>query len=599
MKKKQQPAFTWRYWTVIVSLILVGLALVVRVTYLAVFDRAFLLSQGNARSVRVVSIPAYRGMITDRHGEPLAISTPVDAVWVNPQEFSTSPVQLIQLAKFLDEPASSIETRVKDNDSKEFIYLKRGVNPAIATQIMHLGIHGIALKREFRRYYPEGEVTAQLLGFTNIDDQGQEGLELAYNTWLQGVPGKRKVIKDRLGRVVSDVNVIREPVPGKNLELSIDRRIQYLAYRDLKATVEQFHAQSGTIVVLDSRTGEVLAMASQPSFNPNNRPAIMDGRFRNRAVTDVFEPGSTAKPLSVANALIQNPKLTPDSLIDTNPGYMVLNGHVVRDEHPSNNGIATITRILQKSSNVGVTKLTLDTPPNSLRDFLSKLGFGQRTDSNFPGEVPGSLPSPTKWAPFTLATLSFGYGMNVTDLQLAAAYQVLANGGVKMPISLLKLNTKPEGTRVMPAKVAHDVVKMMEAVLEKGGTATRANIPGFLVSGKTGTVRMVGPHGYEKNRHIAFFAGLAPASNPRLVIAIEVKDPQPAYYGGLVAAPLFAKVMGGALRLLDIPPDDLTPAERKDLPVMTISKNKPAKTPQTVAHATPQLVPKTIGVPAA
>lgn len=439
------------------------------------------------------------------------------------------------------------------------MYIKRQINPMLAAKVKALGIDGIHFKPEFRRYYPDGEVTAHLTGFTNIDDQGQEGLELAYNDWLRGIPGKKQVLVDRYGHIVADTESIREARPGHNLVLSVDSRIQYLAYRDLKAAVSKFKAKSGSIVVLDVKTGEVLAMANVPSYNPNHRVKAHNNRFRNRAVTDIFEPGSTIKAFSVANAL-DSGNYTPDTIVDTSPGWMMINGNRVHDDR--NNGKISVTTILQRSSNMGVTKLTLSLPPDSLPAVLNKLGFGHRTNIVYPGESPGYLPYHTDWKPFSLATLSFGYGLAVTDIQLASAYAVLAAGGIKRPVSLLKVDRTIKGERIFSEKVAKEVVTMLETVVEHGGTATRARVPGYRVAGKTGTVRIAGPGGYEKNHHRGLFVGMAPASKPRLVIAVIINDPRSGqYYGGLVAAPVFSQVMGGALRLLDIPPDKAAPVK--------------------------------------
>ena len=544
----------WRYWAVIAGLLLILLGLMLRIVDLMIMDRTFLQGQGNARSLRTVSIPAYRGMITDRNGEPLAVSTPVDSIWVDPKTFAASASELISLSQLLTLRPEDIQHLIASNNKKEFLYLKRDLNPYTGSQIKNLAIPGVFSQREFRRYYPEGEVTAQLVGLTNIDDQGQEGEELAYNRWLAGVPGKKRVLQDRLGRIVGNVGLIREPEPGRDLALSIDSRIQYLAYRELEAAVRDDQAQSGSVVVMDAQTGEVLAMVNQPSYNPNDRPSIHDGRFRNRAVTDVVEPGSTMKAFSVANAL-ESGKYNPNTIIDTRPGWWVVKGKRVRDDY--NIGVVTVTGVLQKSSNVGVSKMTLSLPPLSFWNVLERTGFGQPTDSGFPGESSGVFVKKRIWRPFALATMSFGYGLSVTSIQLAQAYSMLANGGIKLPVSLLHIKTVQKGERIIPLPIAKELLTMLQSVVEKGGTATSASIPGYTVSGKTGTARMVGPHGYEKNHHVALFVGIAPASRPRLVVSVVIKDPHGHFFGGEVSAPVFAKVMGGALRILNIPPDDL------------------------------------------
>jgi cell division protein FtsI (penicillin-binding protein 3) len=552
----------WRYWAVIAGLLVVLLGLIGRIVDLMIIDRLFLQGQGNARSLRTVSIPAYRGLITDRNGEPLAVSTPVDSIWVDPKTFTASAKELASLAQLLNLSAEDIQHQITSNSKKEFLYLKRDLNPYTGSQIKNLAIPGVFLQREFRRYYPEGEVTAQLVGLTNVDDQGQEGEELAYNRWLAGVPGKKRVLQDRLGRVVDNVGLIQEPQPGRDLALSIDSRIQYLAYRELETQVRDVHAQSGSVIVMDAQTGEVLAMVNQPSYNPNDRPSIHDGRFRNRAVTDVVEPGSTMKAFSVANAL-ESGKYKPNTIIDTRPGWWTVLGKRVRDDN--DNGVLTVTGVLQKSSNVGVSKMTLSLSPLSFWEVLKRTGFGQLTDSNFPGESSGVLVKDRIWRPFALATMSFGYGLSVTSIQLAQAYTMLAAGGIKRPVSLLRIDSAKTSERVIPLPIAKELLTMMLSVVEKGGTAPQAKIPGYTVTGKTGTARMVGPHGYEKNHHVALFVGIAPASKPRLVVSVVIKDPHGHYFGGEVSAPVFAKIMGGALRILNIPPDDLHAAPQNIL----------------------------------
>jgi len=555
------------YWLFAI-LGIIAFGLIWRLVDLTVLNRAFLQGQGDARTLRTVTIPAHRGMIMDRNGEPLAISTPVDSIWVNPSEFSPSKDELATLASLLQLSKTTIRNKVTKGESKEFIYLKRGLDPSVGGEVKNLKIPGLYLQREYRRYFPEGEVMAHILGFTNVDDHGQEGLELAYNQWLQGVSGYKRVIKDRLGHTVADVGVIREPRPGQNLVLSVDRRIQYIAFRELKAGVEKFKADSGSVVVMDIKTGEILAMANWPSYNPNDRPAIHDGRYRNRAVTDLFEPGSTIKSFSMASALASG-KFQVNSRIDTSPGYMMVAGKKVEDEH--NNGIIDLTTILKLSSNVGMTKVILSLPPQNLWNMLHNVGFGQVTDSNFPGERTGLLENPKVWNPFVLATLSFGYGISVTALQLAQAYTVFAADGIKRPVSLLKINgNPPAGQRIMDTRVASDILEMLESVLAKGGTAPLARVPGYRVTGKTGTARIVGQHGYEKNRHNGIFVGIAPASNPRILVAVVLHDLQgKTFLGGYTAGPIFSHVMGDSLRILNVPPDDLA------------SLNKPA-TPQTV-----------------
>lgn len=564
-QKQVQSVRTYqrRYYLIILILILVTLGLVWRLVDLTVIDRAFLRGQGDARTVRTVAIPAHRGMILDRNNQPLAISTPVDSVWINPLEFTATSADIAKLSSILRLPKTEVRTRLVKGADREFVYLKRGVDPAIGSQIKALAIPGVYLQHEYRRFYPEGEVTAHILGFTNVDDHGQEGLELGYNSWLQGATGLKKILRDRLGHVVADIGMIREPRPGQNLTLSIDRRIQYFAYRELKDGIAKFQADSGSVVVLDIKTGEILAMVNWPSYNPNDRSSKHDGRYRNRAATDLLEPGSTIKTFSMVSALASG-RYHPASRIDTSPGWWIVSGKKVEDEH--NNGVIDLATILKLSSNVGMSKITLSLPPQNLLNTLHAVGFGQLTDSGFPGERSGLLPNYHVWNPFVLATLSFGYGMSVTPLQIVQAYAVLAADGCKRPVSFLKLAQVPECKQIIAPKVSQDILTMLESVLAKGGTAPLARVPGYRVTGKTGTARIVGTHGYEKNRHNGIFVGIAPASKPRLVVAVVLHDLRgKKFLGGYTAGPIFSHVMSESLRLLNVPPDDLENA------------NKPAK----------------------
>ncbi|MCD6046254.1 MAG: ftsI [Gammaproteobacteria bacterium] len=543
---------TWRWVILLICLSLAFVGLLARFVQLTVIDRSFLLKQGDARSQRIIERPALRGMITDRDKYPLAITTRVSSIWVDPQKFVVSDNNLKALSTLLGDSRAVLQARLKANNSKEFVYLKRHISPQLAQKVMALNLPGVHSLHEYRRYYPEADVTAQLIGFTNIDNRGQEGMELAYNQSLEGTPGKEKVSKDGVGHVVALLGIVRTEEPGKELVLSIDHRIQYLAYRYLADAVTQVDAVAGSVIVLDVKTGEVLAMANVPSYNPNQTVNPRSDSLRNRCVTDVFEPGSTTKAFSLANVLAQG-KYTPDSLVDTNPGWMVLNGHVVRDPE-GNDGVINMTTVLVKSSNVGTAKLTLTTPPNSLWELLHKVGYGQLTGSGFPGEVKGSLPL-HKWSDFTLATLSFGYGLSTTPLQVANAYATIARGGIKMPVSLVKLDHPPQGERVMDAKIAGQIKLMLEAVVDQA--AVKAQVPGYRVLGKTGTVRMLASSGkgYDEKRHIAFFAGAAPASDPRLVVMVVLQEPKKGYYSAQILAPVFSQIMGGALRVLDIAPD--------------------------------------------
>ncbi len=533
---------------------LVILALLVwRMVSLMILDRSFLQGQGDARSVRVVNTPAFRGMIFDRQGAAIAVSTPVQSLWLNPKKFAPTPTELNSLAKILKISPKRISNKVSHDDTRGFVYLKRHLTPAQAQKIEALEIPGVNFKQEFKRYYPDADSLAQLIGFTNIDDDGIEGLELAYHDWLDGVPGKRRVIKDRTGRVIDELGVIQEPRPGQGLQLSIDRRIQFFAYHELQKTALAFGAKSGSVVVLDAKDGEVLAIVNWPSFNPNARNRYDISAYRNRAMTDTFEPGSVTKPFSIASAL-ESGLFKPDTVIDTRPSWMMLEGHAIRDV--GNYGVLDVSGVLQHSSNVGVSKMALASPPEQLINFLKRCGAASRTASGYPGESDGAIVSPSETGPFMLATLSFGYGLSITTLQLAKMYAIFANNGRLMPVHLLHADEESPGKQVLNPKIAKQVLEMMELVVKPGGTGTRAAVPGYRVAGKTGTARIAGQHGYQEKRYIASFAGVAPASNPRLVVAVVIHEPtKGSFYGGRVAAPLFSKVMEASLRLLDIEPD--------------------------------------------
>lgn len=559
---RSAPELSWRFWAAIGVLSLFVLGILARIVYLNIIDRPFLEQQGNERALRNITIPSYRGIITDRNGIPLAISTPVYAIWADPKTLSATTTQETQLATLIRVPKEKMLSFLKANANMQFIYLQRDVDPGTAKQIAALKIKGVHLEQQYRRYYPDGPVLAQILGMTNIDDQGQAGLELSYNQWLQGTPGKKQVLIDRFGHVIENVAVLKKPVPGHNLVLSIDNRIQYIAYHELLKGVKKYDASSGAIVVLDVRTGEILAMASVPSYNPNLRPKDENGSYRNRAMTDTFEPGSTMKPFAMTAAFLTG-KYNPDSIINTNPGYYYIDGFRISDDGV-NNGIINMTRVLQVSSNVGMSKVILTLPPETLPDFLRKVGFGQTTHSGFPGESTGYVPNYTVWPKADIATLAFGYGVSVTLVQLAHAYSIFANNGVEVPVSFLRLNKPPKGKQMIPPKIAHELLKMLEAVLRQGGTGVTARVPGYHIAGKTGTSRILGPHGYELNHHNGDFVGIAPVDHPRLIVAIEMHNPekQDYYYGGQVAAPIFSRVMESALRLMDVPPDNpktLTP----------------------------------------
>jgi cell division protein FtsI (penicillin-binding protein 3) len=535
------------------------LVLLGRALYLQVLNDDFLQQKGESRYARVLELPAHRGMITDRNGEPLAVSTPVESVWASPVDARLSASQRRQLARLLGMEEREIARRLTGQD-REFVYLKRHLAPDTSAQVVQLGLPGIALKREYRRYYPDGEVTAHLLGFTDVDDRGQEGIELAYQDWLSGQPGSRRVIKDRLGQVVEDAQSVRAPVEGRDLALSIDRKLQYLAYRELKAAVVQHHAKAGGIVAIDVRTGEVLAMANVPAYNPNNRTQLDVRRARNRAATDLFEPGSTLKPFTVAAAL-EARVVRPQTMVQTAPGYLVVGDATIHDAHPE--GILSVSQVIQKSSNVGAAKLALSIPREQLWSVLSAAGFGSAPKTGFPGEVSGRLRDYQRWRPIEQATLSYGHGISVSLLQLARAYTIFATDGVLQPLTLLKREQPATGTRVIAAGTALAVRTMLESVTQAGGTAVRAQVIGYRVAGKTGTAHKLVDGAYAADRYVSSFIGLAPASAPRLLVAVMIDEPGgEEYYGGVVAAPVFSAVMSEALRMRAISPDaPLTPLQ--------------------------------------
>jgi cell division protein FtsI (penicillin-binding protein 3) len=546
----------WRHWLVLSVLALCGVALVGRAVYLQVIDQDFLEKQGDARILRTAKLSANRGMILDRNGEALAVSTPVDTVWADPRRLAQVPQEFPRLAKALGRDPQWLARRVTSSLDREFVYLVRHMRPQDAARVKALEIPGVDTLREYRRYYPAGEVTGHLLGFTNVDDVGQEGLELAFDQWLGGQSGEKRVMRDSLGRTIEDIERIRAPRPGQDLYTSIDLRVQYLAYRELKAAVQANRARSGSVVVLDIATGEVLAMVNQPAFNPNDREQYAASRYRNRATNDFFEPGSSIKPFIVAAGMATG-RFQPGTLIDTAPGMMRVGIKTVKDKH--NLGTIDVTTVLAKSSNVGVAKIALSLDRREMWQALEQFGLGRVTGSGFPGESAGILTSPDHWSQIGQATMSYGYGLSVTPLQLAQAYAVLGAGGVHRPVSLRKVDVPPEGERVFDESVAQSLVDMMQAVVSDAGTARRARVMGYRVSGKTGTAwKASETGGYSTNKYMAVFGGVVPASRPRLAALVVIDEPSGgAYYGGEVAAPVFSAVMSGALRLLAIAPDDL------------------------------------------
>jgi len=566
---QRQSVPVGRLYAFLLAFLLCSIALVARAINLQVVDTEFLQDQGEARYLREVKVPTRRGNILDRNGEPLAVSTPVDSVWVNPRELLQSPSDIEPLAAVLGVEAEEIERRLTQRSEREFVWLRRRLHPDVAAEIESLGLHGVFLQKEYRRFYPAGEVTSHVIGFTNIDDVGQEGLELAYNDWLAGKPGLKRVIRDRLGRTVEHVEMIREAEPGRDLSLTIDRRLQYLAYRELKRTVLKHGARSGSVVLLDSRSGEVLAMVNQPSYNPNHSDIDSEG-LRNRAITDVFEPGSVMKPFAVASAL-ETGRWTPTTPIDTTPGRINIGGHTISDHH--NYGPIDVTRLITKSSNVAATKIALDLEPEHMWNTYNRFGFGDVTGTGFPGESAGVLRNHRRWRRVEQATLSYGYGISVTVLQLADAFAALADEGRLRRPSLIMGATNPPVSVLDPA-IARQVAAMLETVTGPEGTGKQARVKNYRVSGKTGTSRKASASGYA-SRYIATFAGFAPSSDPRLVGVVVINDPSgDQYFGGLVAAPLFSTVMEGALRMMNVPPDDY-----QDMMVQADSTTAPPELP--------------------
>ncbi|MDE2305276.1 MAG: penicillin-binding protein 2 [Gammaproteobacteria bacterium] len=521
------------------------------------------MQQGDERALRVVTIAAHRGEILDRNGEPLAISTPVDSVWVNPKVLHDNLDQLPELARALHIDEQRLARRITSNLDREFLYLVRQMPPDQAARIKDLGIPGVYLAREYQRFYPAGEVAGHVVGFTTIDDRGQSGLELSYDQVLNGVDGEKRILQDMYGHYVQDVDTIRPPRPGRDLVTSIDLRIQYLAYRALKAAVQENKARAGSVTVIDCDTGEVLAMVDQPSFNPNDRDQLEPELYRNRAATDIFEPGSSVKPFIIAAALTSG-LYRADSVVDTSPGFLKVADKVFEDEHDL--GPINLATILAKSSNVGAAKVALSLPPELIWQTLTHLGFGQVTGSDFPGESAGILTNYTHWRPIGIATLSHGYGLSVTPLQLAHAYATIGSYGLDRPVSLVRVDGPVPGVRVLRAGVARSLIGLMQHVVDAGGTGTKAAVVGYQVAGKTGTAWKSFAGGYSTNKYMAVFAGLVPASHPKLATVVVIDEPSAGeYYGGDVAAPVFSSVMTGALRLLDVPPDDL-----ENLPAATV-----------------------------
>lgn len=547
-----QAAKGWRLWLVFAIFLVIVVGITGKLLSLYMVDQAFLQNQGDARSVRTMLIPAHRGLITDRNGEPLAVSAPVASIWVDPRFIDIQHRNFPRLSQVLEIPHDELLSRLQSNAERRFVYLRRQVTPELAESVQVLGVPGVNVDREYRRFYPAGEVTAHIVGFTNVDGEGQEGMELAYEQILSGEHGRKLVMRDRVGRTISHIRSIQDAQPGTDLQLSIDLRLQYMAYRELKAVVEAHNADSGSVVILDVQTGEVLAMVNQPSYNPNDRSRLQPAALRNRAMTDLFEPGSTVKPMSVAAALMTG-RYKPDTVVKTSPGTMRVRNATIRDFR--NYGDLDLTGIITKSSNVGTVRLVLDMEPDRLPSLLQNMGMGQMTHTGFPGERSGVLPFVSERQVVERATMSYGYGLSVTPLQLAQAYIPFASDGIMRPVSLLKIDEN-KGHRIMPEGIGHQVLDMMETVIGPTGTARRAAVTGYRVAGKTGTVHRLGSSGYNRDEYTAVFAGIAPVSDPRLAVVVMVDNPKGReYYGGEVAAPVFSRVTQGAMRLLNIDPD--------------------------------------------
>ena len=543
----------WRSTLVfaLVAAAFVGLA--ARAFYLQAVDMGFLQAKGEARYARVIDLPASRGPVKDRNGQALAISTPVESICATPEDLEeAADPQVRSLARALGMAESELRQKIARKD-RQFVYLKRQISPDQAAKVIALGTPGVFQQREYRRYYPAGEVMAHVVGFTGIEDNGQEGIELAADDRLAGARGSRKVIKDRRGRIVEDVEGLRAPRDGEEVVLAIDQRLQFLAHRELKAAVEANRARAGSLVILDAKTGEVLALVNLPDYNPNNRANVTGRQTRNRSVTDLFEPGSTMKPFTVAQAL-ETGVVKPETTIQTGQGTMTLGGWTITDSHP--NGLLTVAQVIQKSSNIGSSKIQLQMPAERMGTFYRELGFGSAPQTGFPGEARGQLRPWTQWKPIEQATMSYGHGLSVSLLQLARAYTIFTNEGQLLPLTLLKRDAQPIGKRLISRETSIEVNRMMEMAVMPGGTAPRAQVPGYRVAGKTGTAHKAENGGYAEHKYVSSFVGFGPVTRPRFIVAVMLDEPQGAkYYGGDVGAPVFSAVMGAALRMMAVSPD--------------------------------------------
>ncbi len=552
----------WRVLLVLFGLFLCVLVIAWKLSALHVLEKDFLQVEGDKRTIRNIPLVAHRGLISDRNGEPLAVSTPVQSIWVDPSELVHAPEVTGALATALELNPDVLTNSIANHASSKFLYVKRRLAPADAKKVLDLNLNNVGAQQEYQRFYPQGEVTSHVIGFSNIDDVGQEGLELTYNDWLSGAPGKRQIIQDRRGHIIEERQTIQPAEPGQNLSLSIDFQLQNLAYRSLKAEFITRRAKAASAVVLDVDTGEVLAMVNQPSYNPHNKADMTDfSVLRNRAVTDVFEPGSTVKPFTIVAAL-ESALFEPDTVIETSPGWMMVGPNEVRDIF--NYGTLNLSSVITKSSNIGTSKIAFEIGAEPIRDVLQRVGFGEVPGTSFPGERGGVLPNPRRWSRIETATLSYGYGLSASALQLASAYSVIADGGIRKPVSLLRLSedelAQLPRSQVISPTIAAEVKAMLETVVDssRGGSAIEANIPFYEVAGKTGTAHVVGDYGYEDNLHNSFFVGLVPASAPKIVVVVVINEPRgDEHYGGQVAAPVFSQIAAGAMRILNISPDEI------------------------------------------
>ncbi|MFJ2431171.1 peptidoglycan D,D-transpeptidase FtsI family protein [Pseudomonas sp. NPDC088429] len=574
--KLEGALFPWRFRLMVALLGIMVAAICWRIIDLQVVDRDFLKGQGDARSLRHIPIPAHRGLITDRNGEPLAVSTPVTTLWANAKEMQSAKEKWPALAAALGQDPKALTERLEAQANKEFIYLVRGLTPEQGQAVLDLKVPGVYGIEEFRRFYPAGEVTAHMVGFTDIDDHGREGVELAYDEWLAGVPGKRQVIKDRRGRLIKDVQVTKNAKAGKPLALSIDLRLQYLANRELRNAIIENGAKAGSLVIMDVKTGEILAMVNQPTYNPNNRRNLQPAMMRNRAMIDVFEPGSTMKAISMS-AAIESGRWKPTDTVEVYPGTLQIGKYTIKDVSRTEGPVLDMTGILINSSNVGMSKVAFDIGGETIYRLAQKVGLGQDTGLGFPGERVGNLPNYREWRKAETATLSYGYGISVTAIQLVHAFSALANNGRLAPLTLIKTDKPPQTTQVLPEAVAKTMQGMLTQVIEAPRGVFRAQVPAYHVAGKSGTARKtsVGTKGYAENSYRSLFAGFGPMSDPRYAIVVVIDEPSKAgYFGGLVSAPVFSRVMSGTLRLMNVTPDNLPATQQANAtPVIPLKAN--------------------------